>query len=148
MSMYVRTVYGPISTHAKLRVVKIKRHLLRWLLFQSHTPPPLHHPSCHNCKNSTNTRTHSFIFTLTHTHNFSCSHLFSCSPPLSPFGARVPTLDCSLHVKRVCSCVHVCVFCCHGSSWVQTQKCPPLVLERENAIQASLSFAKLKIPAA
>lgn len=76
------TVHDHISTHTHLRVMKIKRHLLCWHLLQSHTPPPLPHPSCHNCKNSTNTHAHSCIFTLTHTHHFSCSHLFPLATTL------------------------------------------------------------------
>ena len=87
--------------------MKIKRHLLRWHLLRSHTPPPLLHPSCHNCKNSTNTHAHSRIFTLTHTHHFSCSHLFPLTTALSSWclcAHSLPQLVC-----QVCVCVFVCV---------------------------------------
>lgn len=82
--------------------MKIKRHLLCWHLLQSHTPPPLPHPSCHNCKNSTNTHAHSCIFTLTHTHHFSCSHLFPLATTLSSWCSCAHSW---LHVN--CVCVHM-----------------------------------------
>lgn len=101
-------IYPHTHTQTHLCAVKIKRHLLRWHLLQSHTPPPLLHPSCHNCKNSTNTHAHSRIFTLTHTHHFSCSHLFPLTMALSswcPCAHSLPQLACN-----VCECVFMCVY--------------------------------------
>ena len=104
----VHSVREHISTHTHaqthLCAMKIKRHLLRWHLLQSHTPPPLLHPSCHNCKNSTNTHAHSRIFTLTHTHHFSCSHLFPLTMALSswcPCAHSLPQLACNVLWVRV-----------------------------------------------
>lgn len=114
-------------------MMKIKRHLLCWHLLQSHTPPPLLHPSCHNCKNSTNTHAHSYIFTLTHTHHFSCSHLFPLTMALSSWclcAHSLPQLVCNVCV-RVCvrACVCICVSHHLLLLWFQLSsdmKCQPL----------------------
>lgn len=95
--------------------MKIKGHLLCWHLLQSHTPPPLLHHSCHNCKNSTNTHARSRIFTLTHTQHFSCSHLFPLTMALSSWclcAHSLLQLACNVCVC-VCVCLCVCVWVCH-----------------------------------
>lgn len=130
----VCSVHEHISRLTHLCVMKIKRHLLCWHLLQSHAPPPLLHPSCHNCKNSTNTRTHSHIFTLTHTHHFSCSHLFPLTMALSSWclcAHSLPQLACN-----VCVFVRVCRYGCHCLllPWFQLSSdmyCPPPVLQHE-----------------
>lgn len=100
MSTHAHAGHGHISTRPCLRVVEIKRHLLCWHLLQSHTPPPLPHPSCHNCRNSTNTRAYTLtLFTLTHTHTTFPAHTFSRSAWPSPVGARVPTPGHSLCIE-------------------------------------------------
>lgn len=114
-----------IHTQTHLSAMKKKRHLLCWHLLQSHRPPPLLHPSCHNCKNSTNTHTRTFAYSHSPTHTTFPAHTFSRSPRLSPVGAHVPTLGCSLHVKFMFVCV--CrVFYCGGFQLRADVKSPPL----------------------
>lgn len=100
----VRSVHEHISRQTHLCVMKIKRHLLRWHLLQSHAPPPLLHPSCHNCKNSTNTRTHTHSHIHTHPH----TPFFLLTPFPAHHGSLQLVLVCPLSAAACVQCVCVC----------------------------------------